>query len=61
VYVSNGREIGAGDTMPAILQPIAIARGDGLVVDRVEGLMGALDPASGEPGRFRRYYVGLDE
>ena len=27
-YMANGREIGAGDTIPALLQPIGVARGD---------------------------------
>jgi hypothetical protein len=34
VYVSNGREIGSADTIPALLQPIAMLRGDGLTLDR---------------------------
>lgn len=34
VYSANGRESGAGDTVPALLLPVAILRGDGLKLDR---------------------------
>jgi len=33
-YSANLREIGAGDTIPATLQPVAILRGDGLALNR---------------------------
>src|SRR5262249_2532318 len=34
VYSLNAREIGAGDTVPAPLLPVAILRGDGLALNR---------------------------
>jgi hypothetical protein len=34
LYLANGREIGAGDTVPTNLLAITIARGDGFVLDR---------------------------
>lgn len=34
IYSANGRESGAGDTVPALLLPVAILRGDGLQLDR---------------------------
>src|SRR4051812_41227539 len=34
VYASNGREIGASDTIPSVLLPISILRGDGVHLDR---------------------------
>src|SRR5262245_3011491 len=34
VYVSNGREIGASDTIPSLLLPISMLRGDGVRLDR---------------------------
>lgn len=41
VYCANGREIGAGDTIPATLLPVAILRGDGLALNRFAGLWGS--------------------
>lgn len=38
VYSLNGREIGAGDTIPGLLLPVAILRGDGLALDRFDHL-----------------------
>jgi hypothetical protein len=38
VYCANGREIGSGDTVPALLQPIAVLRGDGFALDRFRHL-----------------------
>ena len=38
VYTANGRESGAGDTVPALLLPISILRGDGATLDRFAGL-----------------------
>lgn len=49
LYLANGRESGAGDTIPTSLLPIAILRGDGLSLDR----FGALWP------RRLPYYVTL--
>jgi hypothetical protein len=54
VYVANGREIGAGDTVPALLQPIGVARGDGLALDRFEPVL-----RSFEPDRFPPYYASV--
>lgn len=34
VFVVNGREIGAGDTVPGMLLPVAVLRGDGLDLGR---------------------------
>jgi hypothetical protein len=56
VYTVNGREIGAGDTVPAILLPIEIARGDGPVLDRFEPVLRSLDP-SARTDRFLPYYA----
>ncbi len=39
VYLANGREIGAFDTTPTILLPLAIVRGDGLHLDRFRPLL----------------------
>jgi hypothetical protein len=58
-YMANGREVGAGDTIPAILQPIGVARGDGLRLDRFEPAMRRRDPSSFEPGRFPPYYLAV--
>ena len=58
-YMANGREIGAGDTIPTLLQPIGVARGDGLALDRFEPMLRSLDPASFEPGRFPPYYASV--
>ncbi len=49
VYSANGRESGAGDTVPALLLPVAILRGDGLSLDRFARLW---------PNRLP-YYVAL--
>lgn len=38
VFVANGREIGAGDTVPNMLLPIAVLRGDGLALNRFADL-----------------------
>jgi hypothetical protein len=38
VYCANRHEIGAGDTIPATLLPVAILRGDGLALNRFAGL-----------------------
>jgi hypothetical protein len=38
IYMANGREIGAADTIPALLQSVSILRGDGLAVDRFQHL-----------------------
>lgn len=38
VYSANGRESGAGDTVPALLLPVAILRGNGLHLDRFAAL-----------------------
>src|SRR5207244_6929847 len=43
VYSANGREIGAGDTVPGILLPVAILRGDGFALERFNRL-GWWDP-----------------
>jgi hypothetical protein len=39
VYLANGREIGAFDTIPTSLVPLAIIRGDGLHLDRFRPLL----------------------
>src|SRR5437764_910402 len=39
VYLANGREIGAYDTTPTTLLPLAILRGDGLHLDRFQPLL----------------------
>ena len=39
VYLANGRMIGAGDTQPSKLLPIAIIRGDGPYLDRFDPLV----------------------
>ena len=39
VYLANGREIGAFDTIPTMLLPLAIVRGDGLHLDRFRALL----------------------
>ena len=39
VYLANGREIGAFDTTPTTLVPLAIMRGDGLYLDRFRPLL----------------------
>src|SRR5580658_4996551 len=39
VYLANGREIGAFDTIPTTLLPLAIVRGDGLRLDRFRPLL----------------------
>ena len=57
VYTANGREIGAGDTVPAILLPVGIVRGDGLALDRFTPVIRALDAAPAE--RFPPYFVAL--
>jgi len=49
VYSANLREIGAGDTVPALLLPVAILRGDGLNLSRFAALW---------PGRLP-WYVTL--
>jgi hypothetical protein len=59
LYIANGREIGAGDTVPVILQEIALVRGDGFVLDRFEPVMRSLDPANAEPARFPPYYASI--
>jgi hypothetical protein len=59
VYAANGREIGAGDTVPAMLQPIALARRDGVALDRFVPVLRARDPAHAEPGRFPPYYASV--
>ena len=38
IYAANDREIGAGDTLPTLLLPVAILRGDGLKLDRFGAL-----------------------
>jgi hypothetical protein len=38
-YLANGREIGAFDTIPTTLLPLAIIRGDGLRLDRFRPLL----------------------
>jgi hypothetical protein len=38
VYLANGREIGAFDTVPTTLLPLSIVRGDGLRLDRFRPL-----------------------
>jgi len=49
IYAANGREIGAPDTSPNILLPIAILRGDGPVLNRFEA---TLRGDGGEPPYF---------
>jgi hypothetical protein len=49
VYSANGREIGAGDTRPARLLPIALLRGDGPFLDRFHSLA---ETADGHALRF---------
>ena len=39
VYLANGREIGAFDTIPTTLLPLAILRGDGFHLDRFRPLL----------------------
>lgn len=39
VYLANGREVGAYDTIPSTLLPLAILRGDGLHLDRFRPLL----------------------
>ena len=39
VYLANGREIGAFDTIPSTLLPLAILRGDGWHLDRFRPLL----------------------
>ena len=34
IYAANGREIGASDTIPSVLMPISMLRGDGVRLDR---------------------------
>ncbi|HEX8203536.1 MAG TPA: hypothetical protein VF590_23880, partial [Isosphaeraceae bacterium] len=36
IYTANGRPIGAGDTVPATLLPVALIRGDGPLLDRFD-------------------------
>jgi len=56
VFVVNGREIGAGDTVPNKLLPVAVLRGDGFALDR----FGHLWPLwSGGSGRLP-YFVSVD-
>lgn len=38
IYCANGREIGSGDTQPAIVLPVAMLRGDGFTLDRYRGI-----------------------
>jgi hypothetical protein len=38
-YIANGREIGAGDTVPAKLLALAICRGDGPFLDRFDSVL----------------------
>jgi len=58
-YAANGREMGAGDTQPALLQPIAVARGDGLALDRLAPAIRAADPVAAAPGGFPPYYASI--
>jgi hypothetical protein len=43
VYLSNGREIGTYDTIPASLLPLTILRGEGLHLDRYDRLLAEPD------------------
>jgi hypothetical protein len=43
VYTANGRAIGAGDTIPATLLPLALIRGDGPFLDRFESTLRTTD------------------
>src|SRR3954465_14505600 len=43
VYLSNGREIGSYDTIPASLLPLTILRGEGLHLDRYAPLLAEAD------------------
>ncbi|HMB08470.1 MAG TPA: hypothetical protein VKP69_32655, partial [Isosphaeraceae bacterium] len=52
-YWANGRTIGAGDTIPAQLLPIALIRGDKPYLDRFERMV-VID-AAGHPN----YYATL--
>ena len=57
IFVANGREIGAGDTIPAILLPIAIARGDGFTLDRFEPVISSGDAAATGTGESLPYFA----
>jgi hypothetical protein len=57
VYAINGREIGAGDCVPAELLPVAILRGDGLTLDRFNHLWKAADPLPYYVARKRDHTV----
>jgi hypothetical protein len=52
LYTANGRSIGAGDVVPATLQAVAFARGNGPVLDRFEWLLRT--PAGAIPGYAAR-------
>ncbi len=43
LYTANGRAIGAGDVVPATLLSVALARGDGLVLDRFDHALRTAD------------------
>jgi hypothetical protein len=63
-YLANGRYVGSGDCVPAMYLPIALARGDGLWLDRFEHFLTGADgrlPGYCEKSRghvVSRYPVG---
>ena len=58
VYLTNGREIPSTDAVPARYLPLALLRGDGLVLDRFRKLP-AFAPTPGAGGQALPYYVTL--
>jgi hypothetical protein len=55
VYLSNGRNIPAGDTVPSVLLTVTLLRGDGFVLDRFSDYLRVTE--EGQP--TGAYYVSL--